>query len=221
MSKLEVCKRKKGQWAGKSLVHRIDDNKREEYMVLLRQAINDDSSSVIRLWDHERYVYAHYNADKVNMIKFMKTLGFSFPKTYKDDKGKEKEFKDLAEQFTVLGDQGFECESKVAEWDIVSVRTIDVPDEKEPACNADGEILYLHKPENLKSVVIDGKTYYTGEYTVNTDEGDDGRTFFENKMLVKKAAARIVFDKTVRDWCAEKSVTAKEPEYIVDDNGLV
>lgn len=224
MSKIEIAVRKKGNFAGQSLVYRFnEENKSEEFMVLLRQAISDGHDDIIRLWDHERFVYAHYNGDQKSVLNFLKTLGFSFPKSYKDSKGKEVQFKNLAEQFTELGKQGFTCESKTAEWDIVSTRTIKVPDDQDCACNADGEILYLHKPENMQSVVIGGKTYFTGEYTVNTDEGEDGMPFFETKTLVKKAPARVVFTKDVYQWASDskESTAAVERPVFVEDNGLV
>lgn len=223
MSKLEIAVRKNGQFAGKSLVYRKNDEGREEFMVLLRQAISDSTNDVIRLWDHERYVYAHYNADRKNIADFLHKLGFVFPKSYKDKGGKEKQFQSVEEQFSILGEQAFTCESKTAEWDIVSERSLHIPDDREPSCNSDGEILYLHKPSNLTSVVIGGKTYYTGEYEINTEEGTDGKPFYETKELVKKAPARVVFDKTVKEWALNGS---DEPAFVVEEqpvtaNGLI
>lgn len=222
MAKLEIAVRKNGENAGKSLVFRVNENGQEEYMVLLRQVRpSSDSDDEIALYSHDSYDYAHFNGDAKNIRDFLHKVGFTFPQSYKDTKGKEVKFNSIKEQFEVLGKQGFTCESKSAAWDIVRVRTTIIPEGKEPACTQDGEVLFIHEPVDVKAVIMGGKTYYTCDCGISTEEGDSGKEYYESKKLIKNAAARVVYTKDVADLAShrtpEKAYTVTEDT--LDDNG--
>lgn len=226
MAKLEIAVRKHGENAGKSLVYRVDENGNEEYMVLLRQVrLLSETDDEIALYAHDSYDYAHFNGDAKNIRDFLHKVGFTFPQTHKDAKGKEVKFNSIKEQFEVLGAQGFTCESKSAAWDIVRVRTTIIPEGKEPACTQDGEVLYIHEPVNVKAVIMGGKTYYTCECGISSEEGDSGKEYYESKKLIKNAQARVVYTKDVADLAAhrnpEKTFSIADDIPVEGNGGLV